>query len=286
VLADPLRRRSRAARVALVLGLVAAAGMLWPYVVPAWQALRAVPGTRAAVAAVERGDLAGAEQAVHRAGELGGTTVRPWLRYGSALARTGHPAEALAAYQQAQQRKGHQWTPRLVRPPLLRASGLEAESLAAAAEADEFSWHVDPWQALEVAWRELPAPLANEVLLGRNDYGAVRGFAHLARDHRWSRHRVWFRLQPTVKAAAYDLTLEMGSPEPSPYASPTVSVRVDGGPATQFALERAVKPYVLRIPAPPSGTVLIELESSTWNKVGFPADTGIRIDRVEVAPSP
>jgi hypothetical protein len=286
VLADPLRRRSWPARAGLALGLVAAARMLWPYAAPAWQALRAVPGTRAAVAAVNRGDLVSAEEAVRRASALGGSTARPWLRYGSALARRGHAREALVAYQRGQERKGHQWTPRLVRPALLRAAGLEAESRAAAAEADEFSWHVDPWQALEVAWRELPAPHTNEVLLGRNDYGAVRGFAHLARDHRWSRHRVWIRLQPTVKAPSYDVTLEMGSPEPSPHASPRVSVRLDGGAPNELILERAIKPYVLRAPAPPSGVVLIELQAPTWNKVGFPADTGIRIDRVQVTPIP
>ena len=284
VLADPLRRNSWRARAALTLGLVVALRMLWPYAVPAWQALRAVPGTRAAVAAVERGDLEGARRAVERAGQLGGSTARPWLRYGSALAQSGRPHEALAAYQRVQERKGHQWTPRLVRPALLRAAGLEADSVSAAAEADEFSWHVDPWQALEVAWRELPAPRTDELRLGRNDYGAVRGFAHLARDHRWSRHRVWFRLQPTVTAAAYEVTLEMGSPAPSPHAAPTVSVRVDGGAPTKLVLERAVKPYVLRVPAPTSGALMIELETPTWNKVGFPADTGVRIDRVRVTP--
>src|SRR6185295_2026865 len=138
--------------------------------------------------------------------------------------------------------------------------GRAAESAAAAAAADEFSWQVDPWQALEVAWRELPAPRADEVLLGRNDYGAVRGFAHLGRDHRWSRHRVWVRMRPTVAAPAYDVTLEMGSPEPSPLAAPPVSVHVDGGASASFTLDRTVKPVTLRTPAPASGALVIQID--------------------------
>ena len=80
---------------------------------------------------------------------------------------------------------------------------------------------------LEAAWRELPAPRADEVVLGGGaDYGAVRGFLHprggdpaVSRHrlewnryeriggpqpppgtHRWSRHRAWLRLVPASAA--------------------------------------------------------------------------------------
>ncbi len=44
-------------------------------------------------------------------------------------------------------------------------------------QLDRASWNADPWLVLEIAWRELPPRRADEVLVARGDYGAVRGFS-------------------------------------------------------------------------------------------------------------
>ena len=144
---------------------------------------------------------------------------------------------------------------------------------------------MDPWLALEVAWRELPPPRANEILLGRDDYGAVRGFLHPRHDHRWTRHRAWLRLVPADAAPSYDVTLAMGSPEPSPNATPTVHVRANNDSGVAFVLSRDVQPYTFRASAPRSGPLLVEIEAPTWNLAGQPPEQGVRVDRMTVVPA-
>ena len=156
---------------------------------------------------------------------------------------------------------GHHWTPLLVRPRLLAEAGRAAEAEAAVAAANRFSYDVDAWQALEVAWRELPPPRADAVLLARNDYGAARGFYLPDRGQRWSRGRAWLRLRPSTPSAAYDVELAMGSPEPSPFAAPVVEVRVGDGPARRVTLARAIGAFTFRAPAPPDGVLRVELRA-------------------------
>ena len=119
------------------------------------------------------------------------------------------------------------------------------------AEANAFSWNVDPWLALEVAWRELPAPVTDEVRLAAGDYGAARGFSNALKDGRWTRHRTWLRVRPATPAPAYEVTLWMGSPAPSPHEAPVVRVTTRGGEESRFTLSRAVAPFRLRaLPMP------------------------------------
>ena len=163
---------------------------------------------------------------------------------------------------------------------------------------------------LEIAWRELPPPRTDEVLLARNDYGAVRGFFHPrgidAADerssqwaryeeggvpppgaHRWTRGHAWVRLVPLTAASAYEVTVEMGSPFPSPLAAPVVTVRGNDGVAHAQALTAAIQPYTFRIGGvPPGEPLLLRFESPIWSRAGEPADQGIRIDRVSVRPAP
>src|SRR6185503_15184200 len=98
------------------------------------------------------------------------------------------------------------------------------------------------------------------------------------------RGRATLRLRPPETAAAYDVTLEMGSPEPSPFEAPRVRVSVDGGAAAEFTLTREVRPYTLRTPAPPGGEVRVELQAPTWNRSDAFADQGVRVDAFAVAP--
>jgi hypothetical protein len=153
-------------------------------------------------------------------------------------------------------------------------------------EANRLSMGIDPWLALETAWRELPAPRTDEVLLARGDYGAVRGFTWPRGDHRWSRHRAWVRLRPATPAPDYEVTLVMGSPTPSLLERPWVRVAVEGGTLARFKLGREVGAYSFTTPAPPGDTLVLVLDAPTWSRVGWGADQGVRVDRVSVRPAP
>jgi hypothetical protein len=282
LLADPVARRRIAVRASAAVGLVCALGMTAPFAVPAVQAARAGWTLRALEPALARGDLAGAEGIVYRAASQDPVSARPWLRLGSGLARAGEPARALPAFRRAEERKPYVWTPRLVRPRLLAETGAPAAD--ALAEADAFSWHVDPWLALETAWDALPAPRTDEILLARGDYGAVRGFTTPRRDHRWTMARAWIRLRPATPASFYAVALDVGFPDPSPKAGGTVRVTIDDGPAIPLLVGRTVERFTLHAPAPASGVILIRIDAPTWNRFGEPAEQGVRLDRVAVAP--
>ena len=288
VLVDPARRRAWRALLGLTLGLALTGMMLVPYVVPAARALRSSWTLRDARAAVTRGDWRQAEELARRAADEDPGSARPWLLYGRWLAHASRPAEAAAAYAQAAERRpqrvaraGGHWVPLLVRPQLLREAGFSDEANRAAADVQDVLTRSDPWLVQETAWRELPAPRTDEVLLGRGDYGAVRGFLHARGNHRWSSGKAWIRLQPTLSASAYDVTLEMGSPPPAPYGEPEVTVSFSGGPQFRVRLTREVRPYTFRIQA--SGrTVLVSLRAPTWNLAGQPPEQGVRVDRLTI----
>ena len=282
LLADPAGRRRAAVRASMLAGALCAAGMLSPYVVPGVRAARSAWTLRGMQPRLDRGDLAGAEGVVFRAASEDPVAARPWLVFGSALAHAGEPARALDAYRRAEERKAYVWTPRLVRPRLLAEAGLPTAD--ALEEADAFSWHVDPWLALEVAWRALPAPRTDEVLLARGDYGAVRGFTLPRHDHRWSMGRAWIRLRPATRAAGYVVSLDMGVPPPSPLEAADVRVSVDGGGETRVHVGRAVQRYSFPAAAPATGTLVVKIEAPTWNRLGEPAEQGVRVDRIAVEP--
>jgi hypothetical protein len=283
-IADRSARR-RSVGTALSIGVVLAVLMIVPFVAPASRALQAGWALRPAHAAIERGDLAAASDAAFAAAGRDPHAARPWLTYGRWLAHDGRTAEAVLAYQRAELRKPDHWTPRLVLPRLLREAGRTGEADARLREAHSFSFNVDPWLGLEVPWRELPPPRADVILLGGDDYGAVRGFRHPRRDHRWSRHRAWLRLVPTTRAPAYDVTIAMGSPDPSPNAAPTVHVRGHGGSGASFVLSREVQPYTFRTPAPMTGPLIVEIRAPTWNLSGEPHEQGVRVERMTVVPA-
>jgi hypothetical protein len=284
VLLDPAARR-RPLVPALSIGLVLAVLMIIPFAGPGVHALAAWWTLRPARGAIERGDLAVASTAAFAAARRDTESARPWLTYGRWLARAGRTTEAIDAYQRAELRRPDHWTPRLVLPRLLREAGREQEADQRLREAYQFSWNVDPWLALEVAWRELPPPRTDEILLGKDDYGAVRGFLHPRGDHRWSGHRAEIRLIPVTAAPSYDVTVQMGSPEPSPNATPTVHVHAAGSSDVAFTLSREVQPYTFRTAAPMAGPLLIEIEAPTWNLPDQPPEQGVRVDRMTVVPA-
>jgi hypothetical protein len=195
---------------------------------------------------------------------------------------------------------------------LLEAAGRGQDADAARRALDRLSWDDDPWLLLEAAWRELPPPHADEVVLGGGrDYGAVRGFLHprggdplLSRHrlewnkyerlggpqpppgtHRWSRHRAWLRLVPTSAAAAYDVTLWMGAPFPSTLVSPEVEVRAGTGEPAHATLGPRIEPYRFRAAVAPGEPLVVRIDAPTWSRAGEPAEQGVRVDRLTVTPA-
>ena len=310
-LADSGRRRRVATWIGLAVGLIIVAGMLRPYAAEAWRDASSTRLMGTASRAVEAGASDEAWRIAEQAAARAPRSPRPWFDLGKALDFHGDAAGALAAYAKGAPRAVFpNWRGLLARARLLPL--LEGGDAAARAvrQADRASWDVDPWLVLEIAWRELPPPHTDEVLIARNDYGAVRGMFHPrgidAEDdrssmwaryeeggapppgpHRWTRGRAWVRLVPTVAASAYDVTVEMGSPFPSPLAAPLVTVRGNDGVAYAQALTAQVQPYTFRIGSVRSGEpLLLRIDSPVWSRAGEPADQGIRIDRVSVRPAP
>ena len=279
-LGDAARRRR--ALVGFAAGLTLAVATVAGYAPLAWHAVRAEADLRRARAALASHDASAAHRAVARAAARNPRAARPWLVYGRMLAGAGRPAEAVDAYGQASARNGAAVTPVYVLPQLLREAGQLAEADEAARRADAAARGFDAWWALEVAWRELPAPRTDEVRLAQGDFGAVRGFLDGRMGHRWTRHRAFVRLVPMRAAAAHDVTIEMGSPPPSPRAAPVVHVRVGDGPFTTFALGTDVRPYTLRARTDPGAPIVVEIVAPTWSRTGEPAEQGVRVDRLSV----
>jgi hypothetical protein len=300
--ADHTRRRRLWAGV--LVGAAISIGGVSPYAAGMVRALRASRALQPALAAVDEGRIAESRALAAAAAARDPRSPRPWLDYGRRLGWRGHAAEAVEAYRTALPLANFaNW-----RAPL----GLfryDPDPSRWLEQVDRASWDADPWLVLEAAWRELPPPVADEVLLARGDYGAVRGFLHprggdpeifahrqeWARydppgdvpppgPHRWSRHRAWLRLQPAVPSAAYEVTLEMGAPFPSTLASPAVVVTANDGIAHSFTLGREVRPYSFRAAIAPGQPLVVRLEAPTWSRIGEPADQGVRVDRMSVRP--
>jgi hypothetical protein len=272
-------------RLALVSSLALVALVVAPYVVPAARAVRSLVPLAAMQSALDRGDPAEAERRAGEAAEADPQAARPWLRYGRALARAGDAARALEAFGRAQDRKSHVWVPTVVRPALLASLGRPEEAAAATEEANRFSYHVDAWLAQETAWTSLPPPLADKVLLGDGDYGAVRGFTLPREAGRWTRGRAWVRLRPLTRAPDYDIALWMGTPPPSPHDFVEVTVHVSGAPPRRFTVGRELKPCLMRVPAPPGGVVIARIDAPTWNRNREPAEQGVFIAQMTLSPA-
>jgi hypothetical protein len=77
----------------------------------------------------------------------------------------------------------------------------------------------------------------------------------------------------------------MGSPTPSPLSTPEVSVRIGDGPPTRFTLTTEIRPYALRATPRAGEPLLVRLDAPTWNRLGEPAEQGVRVDRMTVVPA-
>jgi hypothetical protein len=310
VLGDPdLRLRLRTGLGVLV-GVWLIGTLHAPYAGAALRAYEARAAIGPALDEVDRGNLALANELATRAADEAPLSPRPWLTYARRLRDAGHPAEAVAAYQRADKRAeryGENWIARAALPRLLRETGDGAGADAALKEAQILSWNADPWLVLEAAWRELPPPRTNEIRVGEDDYGTVRGFYHpqpapqvglaWARyggdgpspspgPHRWTRAHAWLRLVPLEAASSLLVTLEMGSPFPSPLESPQVAVALQDGPPQRVTLGREVRPHEFKTALRPGETLLVRIDSPTWNRPGEPAEQGVRVERLSVRAAP
>jgi hypothetical protein len=268
--AESRRRASTAAGGALALAVLAV--MLVPFAGPGRRALRAWWAFEPT------------PEGVRAAADADPLSARPWTTYGRWLAAAGRFPEAAAAYEEARRRMDHHWAPRAVLPRLLAEAGRAEEAASALQAAHELSRTSDPWLALEVAWRELPPPRAMAVDVGGSDYGAIRGFELPEGDHRWTRHRAWLRLAPVETAAAYDVTLEMAAPPPAPDGPREVKIHADGADV-RFVVDAERRAFVLRVPAPASGPLVVRIDAPTWTRAGQPAGQGVAVYRMTVAPA-
>lgn len=310
VLLSPVARRRWRARLGALAGLALGLAMLWPFARPGARAVRARLALRPALAAAAAGDRVNAWLRTELATVRDPASPRPWFLLARTFAWHDQPQRALAAIQRgAPLATAANWSAPIARPRFWRELSMDHDARRAGRHLDRISWDTDPWLVLEIAWRDLPPPRADEVALGGgHDYGAVRGFLHprgaeppihLHRlewnrydmiggpqpppgTHRWSRHRAWLRLRPTTPAPTYDVTLVMGSPFPSPLGTPAVTVAFAGG-SELIRVDRELRPYVVRGVRPVDGVVSIALRSPTWSRAGEPADQGVRVDSMTVA---
>jgi hypothetical protein len=282
-LVSPAARRRGSLRLGVLLGTVLAVLMVGPYVPGAVRAVQAAWALRPVRAAVAAGDIGRAERAALEAAQRDPHSPRPWLTYASWLAWADRPAEAAEAYRRAEMRRPEH-LPAVIALARLLDELRSEDAPRYRDEAQRLARKADPWIALEAAWRALPPPRADEIRLGRDDYGAVRGFLQSQRADRWTRGRAWLRLRPTRPAASYEISLAMASPPPSPFDRPTVRARASGGSWVELTLAPEARPYRLQGAAGPGGVVVVEIVAPTWNRPGQPAEMGVRVDGMTVVP--
>ena len=309
---SPVERRRLRVRLGALAGVALALAMLGPFAAPAVRAIRVRLALRSALTAAASGDRVTAWLRTERAAFRDSASPRPWFLLARTFAWHDQPERALAALERgAPLATAANWSAPIARPRLWRELQMDHDARRAGRNLDRLSWDTDPWLVLEIAWRDLPPPRIDTIDLGGgHDYGAVRGFLHprgaeppihLHRlewnrydmiggpqpppgTHRWSRHRAWLRLRPTTAATAYDVTLVMGSPFPSPLERPVVTVS-GSGVTQRFQLDRELRPYLVSGVRAIDGVVQVEIGAPTWSRSGEPADQGVRVDRMTLAPA-
>ena len=62
-------------------------------------------------------------------------------------------------------------------------------------------------------------------------------------------------------------------------------MRATGAPPRTFRLPPAIGAYTVRA-VPGNGSLIeIEIDAPTWNRIGEPAEQGVRVDRLEARPA-
>ncbi|HET7746274.1 MAG TPA: hypothetical protein VFM29_03175 [Vicinamibacteria bacterium] len=283
MLGRPERRRP--ALLGLGLAAVAVIGVAGVRFAPAaWRGAVSFARLQEAGRALGAGDLARADTAARHAAAADPASTWPWIRYARWLVRSGRPAEALGAYERAAPLREVPWEPPVARPALLAALGRHAEVPVAAALANRASHAIDSWLMLDVAWRALPPPTTDEVLLARGDYGAVHDFHQPRDDYRWGRATSRVRFRPRTWAVRYELEIEMAWLHPAPGDTAEVEVRVAGEPPRTVTVGRAMAVHAFNVGRPAGGVFEVEIEAPPWSHTGFPAAQGVAVRRVGIVP--
>lgn len=271
-------------RLALVLAVLPWFAIGFDYGARAYRALAALAELSQARAALARGDGEAAARKAFGAAARDPGSARPWIVYAGLLSRAGAFGAALAAYDRAERLRSDHWVPPVVRPQLLRAAGREKEAVRAERAAQILGLRRGSWPALEIAWRELPPPRGDELVLPRDEHGGARGLHHPRGGTRWTGRSAWLRVLPATPAAEYDVALELASPLPAAEAAPTVELRVRGGPSARYTLERAFRSYALRVPVSAARPLVLEIRAPAWLQVGLRAELGVAVRRMTVTP--
>jgi 4-amino-4-deoxy-L-arabinose transferase-like glycosyltransferase len=277
--------RRRRARLACGAGAGVAALLLAPFAPPLWRAARAEWRLAGVDALAARGDWAAVDARVRAAALVASDAAFPFERHGRLLARAGRDDEARDAYEQAAARQPTAWLASVALPQLLRQLGRDEEADARVAALGRAFTRPRAWEPLEAAWRELPAPRRDEIVVGRDDFGALRRFGERRRGMRWTQPGAALRLRPTTPAARYRVTLAAGSPEPSPFAEPELRVRCGGEAPVALRLGRALAEHVFECAPDADGAIVVHLDTPLWNRPGSPVDAGVQVTRARVTPS-
>ena len=64
-----------------------------------------------------------------------------------------------------------------------------------------------------------------------------------------------------------------------------VTVRATGGAPQRFTLGREVRPYTVSAAVEAGRPITVEIDAPTWNRIGEPAEQGVRVERVDAAPA-
>jgi hypothetical protein len=244
-------------------------------VVSAWLALGDVD------AALSRRDVTAARAAAIEMALRDPLSARPWIASGRRFLAVGDLPEAIEAFRRAAVLRPSSLVPAVVLPRLLAEVGRTSE----AAEATQLAARAeDPSLALAVAWRELPVPHGVEIVLGNNDYGAVRGFLRPLAAGRWTGPRADLRLRPGTLASHYRATIEMASPLPSPWSAVPVLVRdLVRTVERSCVVTREMAPCTLELATAPDGSLRVAVISPTWSH--YPAvEHGVLVRRMTLAP--
>ena len=152
---------------------------------------------------------------------------RPWLLYAGGCSRAGVcPRRSPPT---SEPTSGPPVTARaaIARPrppaPAARGRARRGSRRSRCGPRRSLSWRTDPWLVLEAAWRELPPPRTDEIRVGGDDYGAVRGFFHP-------------RPAPQIglEWARYAVTAARPLPAPSLDARPRLAAAVPRDSASEY----------------------------------------------------
>jgi hypothetical protein len=284
-LAAPSPGPRRRVGVALLAAFLALGLLVAPYARRAAETLAAWRAWQPGAGAAARGDQSAARAAADAAAALAPDSARPPRWLGHALAHAGRAPEAAEAYARAEALRPMTWPlPAVVLPQLLRQAGRDAEAAARFGAVGRRFPRPTGWRALDAAWDELPPPRTDEVLVGRDDYGALRGFGDAYARRRWTLARAEIRLRPTREAPWYEATLDAGSPEPSPFAAPELRVSAEGLAPVRCRLTREIAPCRFRLPRGPNGVLVVRLEAPVWTRAHAPVEAGVQVARFAVRP--